>query len=340
MRTLIAFVLTLLIAPAIAQTDRQLVDRFDRADAARDHRAALVAARAVLERYPEAAAWYFNAARAHAMLGEADQAVACLERCAEFGYTGIASFEQHRDLDALRERDDFGAILERVRTNASARLEEFKRLAADHTPASHVPRQLQTERAEGPRPALLVALHGTGGSGAEMIRSLRAACDRLGVICVAPDALRPAGDGYSWTYRDESRWLVDKVVREAIAEHGTDPSRTILIGFSQGANIALAMACTDASPFTAMIPVCGHYEPDATAGPVKAIPMYLISGSRDPWHETFAQAESDFADAGAAVVNRVVPAMGHRMPNVQELIRALEWTLMQSDIGEEQTHTE
>ena len=330
MRTVFVLVLALLTGAASAQSDRQLVDRFDRADSERDHRAALVAAQAILERYPESAAWNFNAARAHAMLGELDEAIACLDRCAQLGYTGIASFEQHQDLNELRERGDFKAILELVRANAEKRLEEFKALAAKHTPATFVPQRLRDRLGPGEKPAILIALHGTGGNGQEMIDALRPVCEKLGVVCVAPDALRPAGGGFGWTYRDESAWLIDKTVREAIDEYNADPGRVILLGFSQGANIALAMAASGAEPFSALIPVCGHYEPDASAMTGTPPAVYLISGTRDPWHSTYDRAETDFTDAGAAVMKRVVPSMGHTMPGPRELERAITWALEQS----------
>ncbi len=327
MRTLIALVLTLLTGAANAQSDRQLVDRFDQADAERDHRAALVAAEAILERYPDSAAWNFNAARAHAMLGELDEAIACLDRCAELGYTGIASFEQHQDLNTLREREDFKAILGRVRANAERRFDEFKALAAEHKPAVFVPDRLRERLEPGEKPALVIALHGTGGNGQEMIGALKDVCEKLGVVCVSPDALRPAGGGFGWTYRDESAWLIDKTVREAIHEHDADPGRVVLLGFSQGANVALAMAASGAEPFAALIPVCGHYEPDASAMTGTPPAVYLISGSRDPWHTTYDRAETDFAQAGAEVMKRVVPSMGHTMPGPRELERALTWAL-------------
>lgn len=329
-----AFLLSLTLAltalapsPALAQSDQQLVDRFDRADTERDHAEALEAALAILERHPASAVWNFNAGRAHAMLGHPDEAIAHLRAAADLGYTGIASFEQHQDLAPLRSRDDFTAILEQVRQNAAKRLEDFKRLALEHEPATHVPTNLSATLKPGEKPPLLIALHGTGGTGAEMLDALRAACDKLGIICIAPDALRPAGAGYAWTYRDESQWLVAHTATEAITKHDADPARVILLGFSQGANITLALATDNHEPFTALIPICGHYEPAATTQNATPPPTYLISGSRDPWHETFEHAQRDFAAAGAKVTGRVVPSMGHQMPRTPELLRALEWSI-------------
>lgn len=326
-RTLALLLIALLTTPTLAQSDQELVNRFDQADTARDHATSLGAALAILERHPESAQWNFNAARAHAMLAQLDEAIARLRSCADLGYTGIASFEQHRDLDPLRDRDDFKVILEQVRASAAKRLEDFKQLALEHEPPTHVPANLTAKLKPGEKPPLLIALHGTGGNGQEMLGALRAACDELGIVCIAPDALRAAGSGYAWTFRDESQWLAAHTATQALAAHDADPGRVILLGFSQGANIALAMATAEHKPFTAMVPICGHYEPSATSASANPPPMYLISGSRDPWRETFERAERDFAAAGAPVVGRVVPSMGHRMPPKAELVRALEWAI-------------
>lgn len=315
--------------PVPAQSDAELVELFDRADAARDHEQALAAARTILQRHPDSATWNFHAARALAMLGQGDEAMACLQRSAAAGFTGVASLEQHQDLNALRERDDFRAVLETVRGHAGRRLLAFQEAARAHTPPSHVPDDLRARLAPGEKPALVIALHGTGGTGREMIAALRGVCDALGVICVAPDALRPAGDGFAWTYRDESQWLVTHTATEAIREHDADPRRVLLLGFSQGANIALAMARTGYAPFTALVPVCGHYEPDATAAEIVPPPMYLVSGALDPWSGTFAEAERDVAEADVPVVHRVIPDMGHALPGGDELVRALQWAQRQ-----------
>ncbi len=330
MHRLAALIVLLLACTQVrAQTDRQLVDRFDRAEANQQYDRALEAARTITERYPDSAQWAFNAARMHARLDQPDDAIAQLRRAADLGYTGINSFEQHADLNPLRDRADFKAVLEQVRANAQKRFDTFKAEALKHHPPTFIPDDI----AAGTKPPLIIALHGTGGRGQPMLDALRPACQQLGAICIAPDALRPVSNepdaGFGWTYRDESEWFVTHLIDKAIKDHNADPGRVILLGFSQGANIALVMARTHADRLAAVIPICGHYEPALTDTPADTAPTYLLTGSRDDWKQTYLKARDDLKASDTPHQLRIVPGMGHQMPNPTELRKALEWALTQ-----------
>lgn len=325
MKTLLLALLLLLAAPTHAQTDRQLLNRFDRAEAQGNFEQALAAATAIAQRYPESSNWAFNAGRIYSKLNRPEQAIAQLQRAADLGYTGVASFEQHEHLDPLRDRDDFKAILDQVRANAAERMDEFQAEARKHQPPTLVP----DDHPESP--ALVIALHGTGGKGEQMLRALERSCEHLGIVCIAPDALRPAGDGYAWTYRDESEWFVDHLISTAAEEHGIDPKRVIVVGFSQGANIALILAQSRQDLIAAAVPVCGHYEPSNTNADTAPVPTYLLTGSKDDWKSTNVRAEKDFQGAGGEAELRIVTGMGHQMANDREVLRALEWCLKQME---------
>ena len=313
---------------AHAESDQQLVSRFDQAEAAGRYDDALQAALAIVKRHPDATFWAFNAGRMHARLGQGDEAIAMLRVSADGGFTGIASLEDHTDLDSVRKRPEFAAILAKVRANAQKRFDEFKAEALKHKHPEYVPRSLPKDR----KPGAIIALHGSGGTGAQMVNACKRTCNELGLICIAPDAVRPQGNGYSWTYRDESAWLVEQMVKKAIEDHGADPERIYLVGFSQGANIALVMTRTHAKDFAGVVPVCGHYESGNATASARATPpaaTYLVTGARDAWNETYAIAQKEFeADGGKAEV-RIVPGMGHAMVNTAELTRAIEWCAKQ-----------
>lgn len=337
MRFLLAsLILTLFVSTTHAQSDQQLVDRYDRFVSKENYKGALIAAESIVERYPESAIWQFNLGSMHARLGEHDAALSALREAAELGYTGIHSFEQSEDLDSLRDNDRFGEIIEQVRKNAQQRLDGFIREARNHTPETHVPSSVDES------PALILALHGTGMRGEDMIESLTATADELGMILIAPDALRPSGKGFSWTYRDESEWMVQDQINKAVDEHGIDPERVYLIGFSQGANIALIMGRTHPDLFAGVIPICGHYEPQVADvdGSADIPPYYLMTGARDPWKKTYINAKRDFQDSGIPVEVRMLSGKGHELPQgkqgLREMIKAIRWCESQSQEDQSQ----
>ena len=326
---LVVVAATLTAPPARGETDQQLVARFDRAEAAGRYDEALESALTIVKRHPDATFWAFNAARMHARLGQADQAIVLLKASADGGFTGIASFEDHTDLDSVRTRPEFAAILAKVRANAQKRFDEFKAEALAHRHPEYIPRSLPKNR----KPGAIIALHGSGGTGGQMVHECKRTCNELGMICIAPDAVRPQGNGYSWTYRDESAWLVEQMVKKAIEEHGADPDRIYLVGFSQGANIALVMTRTHAETFAGVVPVCGHYEPGNATADARATPpaaTYLVTGARDEWNGTYEAAQKDFVSDGGKVEVRIIPGMGHSMVNAAELTKALEWCVKQN----------
>ena len=328
LRTLAFIVLfTIFSATSGAQTDQQLMSRYDKMYAAEKYELALKAATTITDRHPEAARWQFFAGALCARLDKPEDAIKHLKACAELKYSGISSFEQNSDLDPIRSRDDFQEILELVRSNAKARMDEFQREAKKHVPEAYYPPP------NDERPALVLALHGTGMDGQSMFNALKDACVKQGVALIAPDGLRPSGNGFSWTYRDESKWFVNYLIEDAIANHGVDPDRVILVGFSQGANIALILGQTQADTFQAVVPICGHYEAQNASSDATPAPFYLLTGSRDPWKKTYVKAKKDISTAGGEVVMRTIAGKGHQLPTGQsgtrEYLKAIIWSLSQ-----------
>lgn len=329
MTILILIVLVFFASHTAAQSDQDLVDRFDRMYAAQRYQPALHAAETILERHPDSAWWTFNAGAISARLDMPDQAVRYLQRSADLKFSGIASFEHNTDLDALRERADFLSIVDQVRANAKVRMDEFQREAKAHVPQLYVPAAPPEEKSP-----LIIALHGTGMTGRDMHDALIETAKQQQMILVSPDALRPAGKGFAWTYRDESEWFVKHLIEWAIENHQADPSRVILVGFSQGANIALIMGQTDPELFRAVVPICGHYEPQNAAIVATPAPFYLLTGARDPWKRTYTQARIDLTEAGGKVELRMLTSRGHELPvgkaGTREFTKAILWALNQT----------
>jgi phospholipase/carboxylesterase len=108
-----------------------------------------------------------------------------------------------------------------------------------------------------PRPPLLVLLHGIGADENDLLPLAAALDPRLLCASVrAPHEAMPMG--YAWyaidwsvsppaadlAQAEESRAALCALLPELSERHGTDPDRTFLFGFSQGAAMALEVALT------------------------------------------------------------------------------------------------
>ena len=275
--------------------------------------------------------WAYRTAAAYAMAGELNKAMAWLETSAERGYSGVRTFETDADIDVLRPLPAFVDVLARVNANAAERIDVFKAAAKDAEPVMIRPRGHDSEK---PTP-LLIALHGTGGTGKATARQWRGAAARAGAILIAPDAIRPSGNGYAWVFRDESEWYVEDLIEQAKKDYTIGP--VILAGFSQGANIAMAMGRSHPDLLDAVIPVCGHWEDDAAAMPRDATGpnWYLMIGERDPWVATNTSAERALDEAGMDAELRVLPRLGHQVPPTRTLYEALSWCLDRGESDED-----
>jgi phospholipase/carboxylesterase len=106
-------------------------------------------------------------------------------------------------------------------------------------------------------PPLLVLLHGIGADENDLLPLAGALDPRFLVASVrAPYEAAPMGHAwYAIDWRtspptsdlaqaEESRLALSALLPDLAARHGTDPQRTFLLGFSQGAAMALAVALT------------------------------------------------------------------------------------------------
>ena len=168
------------------------------------------------------------------------------------------------------------------------------------TPMSTTPsfvEQVAAPRQPSSLRPLLVMLHGIGADEHDLFGLAAALDPRLTVVSLR--APRPYSAGYSWfdiefrpggqivpnleqaraTLQDLITWL-----QAAPARHGTDPSRTFLLGFSQGAMMSLGVLQTQPTLLAGVLALSGRFPGEAFGTPsdaVGAVPVFVAHGTQD-----------------------------------------------------------
>ena len=155
---------------------------------------------------------------------------------------------------------------------------------------------------------LVFVLHGSGGTGADILRDSRLAetADRHGFIVAAPDAGIPVERGFVWNVpgvptvtgkipgpgdADDVAYL--KAAIDDLAAQGcVDPARVYVTGLSGGGRMASWLGCVAADRFAAIAPVVGlragrpdegdPIRPDPrTCRPSRPMPVIAFAGDAD-----------------------------------------------------------
>jgi predicted esterase len=179
--------------------------------------------------------------------------------------------------------------------------------------------------------AAMVLLHGRGGSAEDML-SLAGELAHGDMAYLAPQAEGSSWYPYSFLApieRNEPQLseALDSIsgVLDHLAEAGIPSERTVLLGFSQGACLALEYAARHARRYGAVVGLSGGLiGPEGTprdyAGSLAGTPVFLGCSDIDPHIPTDRVLES--ADVlrymGAQVTMRLYPGMGHTV-NSDEL---------------------
>jgi phospholipase/carboxylesterase len=185
--------------------------------------------------------------------------------------------------------------------------------------------------------AAMVMVHGRGGS-AEDILGLSAELRRPELAYVAPQAA-----GHSWypfsfmapMEQNEPGLSSALELLGGLVGHlekgGIPAERILLLGFSQGACLSLEFAARNAKRYGGVIALSGGLiGPPGTsrdyAGSFAGTPVFLGCSDRDPHipKERVDESAQVFERMGAAVTERIYPAMGHTINEDElEFVRAL-----------------
>ncbi len=130
---------------------------------------------------------------------------------------------------------------------------------------------------DGPR-ALIVALHGAGGTPAGAIEAFGGALDEPGLVLIAP-----ASKGQTWSILRSAQDLdlesVNLALAEAYERCTIDRRRIAVGGFSDGATYALTLGVSNGDLFPAVI----AFSPGGiVAGEQRGVPRFFVShGTHD-----------------------------------------------------------
>lgn len=278
---------------------------------------------------PREGATAYNLALIYEKLNQPDKAAEWLITSGKDGFAGATLVNTTPELAKTRQQARDPEAIALIRANRAKGLDKFKAEAERIEPLVVLP-----PRHDKSKPApLIIALHGTGGTGREMADVWRAPAAELGAVLVCPDALRPMGNGFHWMFIDESEWLVLHTAEWAKSKYAIDDSRMILTGFSQGANVTIQVTTSHPDAFDGAIVCCGHYESHVHPLPEKdpgQWPRYaLLTGEHDEGAASNREFENLLKTRGVAVNLEIYKGLGHAFPRARdrELKEAVKFVL-------------
>ena len=194
----------------------------------------------------------------------------------------------------------------------------------------------------------LVLLHGRGGSAQEMLALARDLCSDSPAsppsgphpLAPSPTWLVPEAAGRLWypfsllekvernrPALNSALGLVKRVM-EKIAAANLAPERVVLLGFSQGASVALEFAARNAQRYGGIVALSGALlGPEGTPrdyeGSLAGTPLFLGHGDSDPNlpKRRVDETATVFERLGAVVTKKIYPGLGHAM-NADEIVVA------------------
>jgi predicted esterase len=170
----------------------------------------------------------------------------------------------------------------------------------------------------------MVMLHGRDASASDVL-SLATEIETTDVAYLAPQAVGSTWypNRFSAPVESNEPWLTSALgvvadVLSLVASAGIPVERTLLLGFSQGACLALEYAARNPKHYGGVIGLSGALiengnEPRVYQGTLDGAPMFLGCSTTDPHvpRERVERSAEIFRGLGAAVTLRLYPNMAH-----------------------------
>jgi polyhydroxybutyrate depolymerase len=140
----------------------------------------------------------------------------------------------------------------------------------------------------GPFP-LVVALHGRlgDGEGQDRLSGLAALAARERFIAVFPDGYRRSWNdarhvGPAAAAGIDDAGFLSALVDELVAHRGADPARVYAVGMSNGAMMALTLACGGSAKLAGVVAVAGLWPAGVPCAPAHPVSVAVVAGDADP----------------------------------------------------------
>jgi phospholipase/carboxylesterase len=180
------------------------------------------------------------------------------------------------------------------------------------------------DAAQQDHPPLLLLLHGVGSHEGDLFRFAAQVDPRFLVLSVRAPLTRAPGS-YAWFFVEQtphgprivpeqlaaSHATLAQFIREAVAAHNADPDRVYLLGFSQGAIMAMTLALTQPRLLAGVVAIAGRIPPEVLGWVVlpeqtAGLPLLLEHGRQDE------VLNIDWAQKARAVLERQRVALTYR----------------------------
>jgi polyhydroxybutyrate depolymerase len=145
---------------------------------------------------------------------------------------------------------------------------------------------LQVPKTAHGRAPLVLAFHGTGGSGPFMAgySGLEGVADRSGFLVAYPSAQADPPD--QWGLGEDRRGgddvaVVDAIIAKAVARGCADRTRVYAVGVSNGGGFATRLGCERSDRIAAVVSVAGFYGSLAPCRPDRPVSLLEIHGTAD-----------------------------------------------------------
>lgn len=86
---------------------------------------------AMIDASPQNCGNYYDQACLYSRMGKADEAVKAMEKCLKTGYCHFAHIEHDDDLDSIRDREDFKALIAHYKAKYDERTADFKKAVSE-----------------------------------------------------------------------------------------------------------------------------------------------------------------------------------------------------------------